>query len=137
MRPSARDLAPAARGVALGLGVSTHPFGVALTLVALGAAALGVARPPLMVVGMCLSILFDRLGATGAAMGVVPVTMAKITVAATGVLWVVHVALGGARIFRPHPVLGALLGMIATTAFCASIAFFKPCVRTSTRPFPQ
>lgn len=114
----ARDLAPAGVGVAVGLGVAAQPTLAALAVVGLGVALLGVARPPLLVVGMWLGMLLDRLGTTGASVGVFPVTAAKLAVVATAGLWTVHVALRGVRLFRWHPVLGAMLGMVATTALC-------------------
>jgi O-antigen ligase len=119
-RASARELAPVGLGLATGLAVSAQPLPTALGLVGLGVVLLGAARPPLLVVGMWLGMLFDRLGTTGATVGAFPVTAAKLAVVATAGLWTVHALVRGAPLVRWHPVLGAMGGLVLTTAVCVA-----------------
>lgn len=118
IRVARNFLAPTAAGVAVGLCVSTQPVLVVVGVVGLGVALLGVARPPFLVVGMWMGMLFDRLGDSNAAVGVFPVTLAKLAVVGTAGLWTVHAVSRGRRLLRWHPVLGAMTGMITTTAVC-------------------
>ncbi|MDP2307593.1 MAG: O-antigen ligase family protein [Pseudomonadota bacterium] len=109
-------------GVLVGLAVSLQPAIALLSVVCVGVAFLGAAQPWLLVVGMWAGILFDRIGATGMDVGRLPVTASKLSVVAGVALWAVHAAVSGARPVRWHPVLGAMVGMVATMAFCIAWA---------------
>ncbi|MFH1463038.1 MAG: O-antigen ligase family protein [Pseudomonadota bacterium] len=113
---------PAAAGVALGAVIALQPrLGVA----ALGAAAvalLGLRFPASLVAFMFLGVLFDRVGGTGAAIAGLPLTASKLAVLGSLGLWSMRALLGRDPLVRWHPVLGALLGIVAMTAVSIAMA---------------
>ncbi len=115
-------LAIGALGLGLGVLAGLSPW---LAIAACGALALGlvgVARPEWLVPLVFLAMLFDQAGVTGAKVDEFPVTASKLAVLGTIAAWVVHALLRGVPPFRWHPVLGAMLGFLATTAVCVAAA---------------
>jgi O-antigen ligase len=113
----ARPWLPALVGLSAGLSVVVHPLaGVALGAVALGA-WVGVARPDALVAGMFLAMLFDRMGAMSSEVAGLPLTLSKLAVAGSLALWGVHVVVTRRSPLRWHPVLTALVGMVAAAGF--------------------
>jgi O-antigen ligase len=122
--PGVSAVGGAAVGVGLVLGVvaAVQP---ALALVGAVGAGLGLGAvrwPALVVAFMYLGMLFDRLGLTGVNVGDFPVTASKLSVGAGLGAWVLHAGLTSSRPLRWHPVLTALVGLIATTAVGIAVA---------------
>ena len=103
-------------GLLLGLAVSQEPVLCAIVVAGLGVAAFGVAVPTALVAMMFCSVLFDRLGLTGAEVAEFPVTLSKLSVLGALGLWTVHALLAGRPLVRWHPVMTGLGVLIATTA---------------------
>jgi hypothetical protein len=80
------------------------------------AAALGVARPTLLVAGMFLGMLFDRAGVTGMKVDAFPITASKLAVLGSVGVWVLRVGVTRVAPVRWHPVLSAMLGMVIVSA---------------------
>ncbi len=108
--------------LALGLGVLAG-FSPWLAVAAGGAVALGLVgttRPDWLVPLVFLAMLFDQAGVTGAKVDEFPVTASKLAVLGTISAWVLHALLRGVSPFRWHPVLGAMLTFLASTAVCVA-----------------
>ena len=103
-------------GLLLGVAIAVQAKLVAVAAVGLAGVAVGVTYPPVLVGLMYAGMLFDRLGATGEKVGDFPVTASKLTVAASLGIWALAVALRGVRPVRWHPVLTAMLGVMAAMA---------------------
>lgn len=107
---------PVSLGLLVGAGVLVQPTLAPVALLGLIAAWLGAAYPPLLVVGMWAGMLLDRVGMTSLKMGAFPITASKLTVLGSIGLWGLHCALTKATVVRWHPVLTAMLGVLASTA---------------------
>lgn len=91
-------------------------YRIVLVATAAGVAGwVGLKNPHLLVLGIFASILFDRIGVTGAKVAKLPVTASKLAVLGSLGLWVVHVGLTRRPAFRIHPVLGAMVVMTLAT----------------------
>lgn len=109
-------------GLAFGAVVIVQPKLAPLGLFGAVALYLGVRYPPLLVLGMWAGMLFDRLGVTGLKLGSFPVTASKLSVLGSIGAWFLHATLSGTRPVRWHPVLTAMLGVLASTAVCIAWA---------------
>ncbi len=118
----AEVLLPVALGLCAGAGVALAPTLAPVGFAGVAAAWLGVAYPPLLVLGMWAGMLLDRLGATGMNVGLIPVTASKLTVLGSIGLWALHSALARAPLVRWHPVLTAMLGFLASTAVSIALS---------------
>lgn len=114
-------LVPIGAGLAVGLVVAKVPLAVVALAAAAVLAMLGLARPRLLVAGMFLALLFDRLGLTSMKVAQFPVTASKLSVLGSLGLWAVHVTLNGKAPVRWHPVLTAMLGAVAVCALCVAL----------------
>jgi O-antigen ligase len=119
--PAKRCL-PACIGVPVGVAVALQPALCLLAMVAGAVALVGLLFPTTLVAGMFLGMLFDKLGVTGMNVAQLPVTASKLAVLGGLGLWAVRVALGGGQVVRWHPVIGALVGIVAMTAFSVARA---------------
>lgn len=111
---------PVALGLVCGLGILIDPRLPLAIAVAAGFAWLGTRSPQLLVGLVFVSILFDRLGATGFKVAKLPVTASKLAVVGTLGLWSVHALVRRIALVRPHPVLVALVGMTVVTGICVA-----------------
>lgn len=106
---------PVGIGLVLGVAVALQPKLVVVALAGLGLAVAGVVHPPVLVGLMFVGMLFDRLGVTGMSVDRFPITASKLTVLASLPLWGLHAIIRGAPPVRWHPVLSALVAMVAVT----------------------
>lgn len=111
----------------LGLGLGAALLMQAkLAIVAVGGIVLawmGLMTPSTLVCLMFLGVLFDRLGVTGMKIGSFPVTASKLSVLGSIGLWTLHITLNrGPTPIRWHPILSAMLGVIASTGVCIAYA---------------
>ena len=104
-------------GLAAGLGVAQQPLLAVAAVVGVGLLVACLYEPSLLVLGMFLSILFDRAGVTGAEVANLPVTASKLSVLGSLGAWALYVAASRVRPVRWHPVLSALVAVVATVAF--------------------
>ncbi len=111
-----------ALGLAACLSVVVDPRLALAGGAAVVAAWIGLRNPHLLVLGIFASILFDRLGVTGAKVAKLPVTASKLAVLGSLGLWVVHVGLTRRPAFRIHPVLGAMVGMTLVTGLSVTFS---------------
>jgi putative inorganic carbon (HCO3(-)) transporter len=118
----ARRGVPAWMGAAVGAVVAVKPLLVVLAVVGGSVALIGVLFPSTLVVGMFVGMLFDRIGVTGMDVAQLPVTASKLSVLGGLGLWTVRAGLGGGTLVRWHPVIGAMLGVVAMTAISVAIA---------------
>ena len=101
-------------GALVGLGASQQPLLVALAVVGALALAAVFGAPPLLVVGMFVGILFDKLGVTGFKVAKFPITASKLTVLGAIGAWGFYGLVGRVRAVRWHPVLTAMVAMAFT-----------------------
>lgn len=106
----------------LGVMVAAQPKLAALGVAGLAVALAGAMRPSLLVVLMFLGMLFDRLGLTGMKIGAFPVTASKLSVLGSIGLWIVHCVFTGVKPVRWHPVLSAMLGVVAVTGLTIALS---------------
>lgn len=104
----------------LGLAASREPLLVLVAVVGLVLAGLGLRFPPLLVAGMFLGMLFDKLGLTGAKVSGFPITLSKLSVLGSLGVWGLRGLLSRDRTVRWHPVLTALLIMSGASAICVA-----------------
>ena len=119
---SSRTLLPLAMGAAVGLAVALSPALPVLLLGALVVCLAGLARPWVMVALIFIAMLLDKAGTTGMAVSNLPVTASKLAVVGSLGLWSVHALLSGKRILAWHPVLTAMIGMVAALAITTAHA---------------
>ena len=105
-------------GLATGLAVSQQPLLLIAAGLGVGLLAVSLRSPSWLVLGMFLGILFDRIGATGAEVANLPITASKLSVLGSIGVWGVVSWLGPSRPVRWHPVLSAMVAVVATVAAC-------------------
>jgi O-antigen ligase len=122
-RPAGQFVALAAGlGLIAGLVVSQQPLLAALAVAGAVGLAICLSNPSLLVVGMFLGILFDRLGATGAKIANLPVTASKISVLGSIGVWAIYAASSRVRPVRWHPVLSSMVAVVAVIAFGVALS---------------
>lgn len=99
-------------GAVVGLGASQQPLLVALAAIGLVAMVAVLGAPPLLVVGMFVGILFDKLGVTGFKVAKFPITASKLSVLGALGAWGFYGLVTKVRAVRWHPVLSAMLVMV-------------------------
>jgi len=114
--------APLIVGLLAGLSILVDYRLILAGSVAVAIGWVGLRNPHLLVLGIFASILFDRLGVTGAKVAKLPVTASKLAVLGSLGLWVVHVGLTRKPGIRIHPVLGAMVGMTLVTGMAVTFS---------------
>ena len=118
----AGGLAPLGLGLAVAAVVLLGAKWAVLLSLALVVAGVGVTYPVTLVCLMWLAMLLDRAGVTGVDLAEFPVTASKLAVVASLGLWALHVVMSRAPFVRWHGVLSAMMGVLASTAFCIAHA---------------
>lgn len=98
-------------GALVGLGSSQEPLLLALGLVGVLGAVAVLGAPPLLVVGMFMGVLFDKLGVTDVKVAKFPITASKLSVLAAIGAWGFFGLTSQVRAVRWHPVLTAMVAM--------------------------
>ncbi len=113
---------PVLLGLACGAAVVVDPR--LLPVVAAGglAAWVGVRNPQLLVFLVFVSILFDRLGATGMKVAKLPITASKLAVLGGIGLWGLHALVRRVPLVRGHAVLNALIFFTVITGITTAWA---------------
>lgn len=112
---------PALLGAGVGIAAATRPLLLLLGVAAAGVGLVTLLFPTSIVGLMFTAVLFDQLGVTGMNLDEFPITASKLSVLGGLGVWTVRAALGGGPLVRWHPVLSAMLGVVAVTAISVAI----------------
>ncbi|MCB9780218.1 MAG: O-antigen ligase family protein [Alphaproteobacteria bacterium] len=109
-------------GLVVGATVLIQPKLWILAAVGVVALGIGLSSPTVPVAAMFLAMLMDQAGATGSKVADLPVTASKLAVVGTIGLWTLTSWRERLPLMRWHPVLGGLMGVVATTAISIAAA---------------
>ncbi len=102
-------------GALVGLGASQQPVLVALAAIGLMATVAVFGAPSLLVVGMFVGILFDKIGVTGFSVAKFPITASKLSVLGAIGAWGFYGLVTQVRAVRWHPVLTSMVVMVVAS----------------------